>query len=327
MTPDEHDPAEAGAVAVEQDGPEADCTATVEERAVTLMTGGMTNRAVAAQLGITQKAAALIRTGHGIPPVPRCNYKRQPHPKARDVRSLLAAGHSNTEVRRRTGTDLRMIARQREVTGVGPATIVKTATRVHPRYDEIRALLRTHSNAQIVTKLGVDKDAVSRIRQETGIVWRRPQRWMNITEKWLDHLVPLGDGHLEWTGPRASKSRTPVIRYGEASYSPAALSFRWGNPGREPVGHVYAECGHHQCLAPDHVNDEPGRAAIREQIRYILGGTARPVRCVHGHDQAEHGRYAPDGRAYCEACKRDYRRARSTAGTVQHPTDEQEAHR
>ncbi len=48
-----------------------------------------------------------------------------------------------------------------------------------------------------------------------------------------------------------------------------------------------------------------------------MGGTARPERCVHGHDQAVHGKFEEDGVSYCARCKAEQRaahRARETAG-------------
>ncbi|NED83513.1 hypothetical protein G3I76_25900, partial [Streptomyces sp. SID11233] len=93
--------------------------------------------------------------------------------------------------------------------------------------------------------------------------------------------------------------------------SPLAIAFRM-RTGREPVGQVRAECDVPYCVAPDCVEDEPGRLRIREQLRYLKGTAERPPFCVHGHDQAVHGRYERDGTAYCHECKVAQRAARAT---------------
>lgn len=286
----------------------ASAPATLEEQAVHLLQSGATNTAVGAAVYLGRTAVAAIRHRHGIPPVPPAEYPRPEHPKAKQIRLLLAEGWNNTRIREKTGADVKTIARMRAECGVGAPTIPgRKPERRHPRYDEICALLAKLSNSAIARELGVDSAAVARVRKDTGIVCRRTQRWMTVEEKWLDHVRPVEGGHLEWTGERAATSGTPVMRFREVSFSPAAIAFRWAT-GRDAVGNTFAECGHHQCVAPDHVDDEPGRAAVREQVRYLLGGAARPTHCRHGHDQAVDGRYEADGTAYCEACKREIRR-------------------
>ncbi|MFG2845987.1 hypothetical protein ACGF12_22875 [Kitasatospora sp. NPDC048296] len=244
--------------------------------------------------------------GAGIADLPA--PRSRPHPKAGLICDLLLQGHTNAEIRRRTGADLQAIARLRTRCGVGPAA---APARRHPKEAEIRAMLKTHSTLGISRALGVDKAAVARIRKDAGITWAQPQKWGTVTKKWLDNLVPVDGGHVQWNGPRAGRSGTPVLRFRERPFSPGALSFRWAT-GRDPVGQAFAECGFRHCMAPDHVDDETGRAKVREQVRHLSGGTARPARCRHGHDQGEHGRYGPDGVAYCEACKRAARHARKS---------------
>lgn len=167
------------------------------------------------------------------------------------------------------------------------------------------------TNAAIVRELHCDVHRVARIRHQLGIA-NVPIQPLTLEQKWAARTRPVEGGHLEWTGERQSTSGTPVLRYREKSYSPAAVAFRIRH-GRDPQGYTYAECGLHHCVDPDHVDDEPGRARTREQLRYLTGGGERPARCVHGHDQAEHGRYEPDGTAYCEACKRERKRTERRA--------------
>lgn len=159
------------------------------------------------------------------------------------------------------------------------------------------------SNTAISKRLRCDKGRVGRIRRSLGIA-DVPLQPLTLEEKWAANTRPADGGHLEWTGERESTSATPVMRYRGKSYSPAGIAFRQ-RTGRDPVGQVFAECGVKHCIAPGHVDDEPGRFRTREQLRYLKGGRVRKPRCPHGHDQAVDGRYWADGRAYCVACKRD----------------------
>ncbi|MFF4752676.1 hypothetical protein ACWD5R_11330 [Streptomyces sp. NPDC002514] len=179
---------------------------------------------------------------------------------------------------------------------------------------DITAMLRDgHSNSRISRDLRCDKHRVARIRAELDLPAYVPvEQTRTLEEKWAAFTQPADGGHLEWTGERAATSATPVLRYKEESHSPAAVAFRI-RTGRDAVGYAIADCGRQHCVAPDHVEDEAGRKRNREQLRYLTGGQERKPFCVHGHDQAEHGRYKPDGTAYCEACKADRKQAARAA--------------
>jgi hypothetical protein len=165
------------------------------------------------------------------------------------------------------------------------------------------------SNTAIAAQLHCDKVRVARIRAELGLPNVAVQP-LTLEEKWAARTRPIDGGHLEWLGEHVGKSGTPVMRYREASYTATGIAFRI-RTGRDPVGYAIAECGHHHCVAPAHVEDDPGRQKAREQLRYLTGGQQRPERCVHGHDQAVHGRYSPTGTAYCGACNHDRKRERA----------------
>lgn len=180
----------------------------------------------------------------------------------------------------------------------------------------ITALHEGKSNTAIARELRADRVRVRAIRAELDIpVFVRVEQIRTIEEKWATHTRPVDGGHLEWIGERGTATGTPLVSYKEKHYSAAAVAFRIKHD-REAVGYAYADCGLKHCVSPDHVDDEPGRARTREQLRYLAGGTERPQRCVHGHDQAEHGRYGPNGVAYCEACKVERKRAERLAVTV-----------
>ncbi|WP_328934184.1 MULTISPECIES: hypothetical protein [unclassified Streptomyces] len=171
------------------------------------------------------------------------------------------------------------------------------------RADIIAMLRDGHSNSRIMRDLRCDKQRVRRIRAELNLPAYVPaEQTRTLEEKWATHTRPVDGGHLEWRGERNSTVGTPVMRYKEESYSPAAVAFLIKH-GREAEGYAIADCGLKHCIAPDHVEDEAGRRRNREQLRYLMGGRERKPYCNHGHDQAEHGRYESDGTAYCEACK------------------------
>lgn len=173
----------------------------------------------------------------------------------------------------------------------------------------IEALKAGKSNTAISRELRADKARVRQIRAELGVEphVHIPQP-LTLEEKWAVNTRPVDGGHLEWTGERRTASRTPVLRYWPKTYSPAAIAFRMKH-GRDPEGQVYADCGMKQCVAPDHVDDVPGRLAKRAALRQAKGVPERQEQCRYGHDQSVHGRFERDGRPYCEACKADAKHA------------------
>lgn len=266
-----------------------------------LLAQGLNNAQIIEQLNAPPKVVAQVRKNSGIEAAPRSTWRRKPHPKAQEINELLADGYNNAEIGRRTGADVEMIARMRADGGYGKPTVARKP-RPHPREAEIRQLLPHHSSEAIARQLGVDRAAVRRIRAEAGIPYVRPEQVRTLEEKWATRTRPIDGGHLEWIGERGNTAGTPVMRYKDEYYSPAAVAFRIKH-GRDADGYAIADCGMKHCVAPDHVEDEAGRQRNREQLRYLMGGGERKPYCIHGHDQAEHGRYEPDGTAYCEACK------------------------
>lgn len=176
------------------------------------------------------------------------------------------------------------------------------------RADIIAALQQGHSNLQISRELHCDKTRVARLRIELGLPHVAMQP-LTLEQKWASRTRPVDGGHLEWTGERAKATGTPVMRYKEVGYSPAAVAFEIRH-GQRPQGYVKAECGYQHCVAPDHVNDEAGRQEARLRLRAERGLGDIPTKCAGGHDQAEHGKLEPDGRSYCGMCKVEDKRRR-----------------
>ncbi|MFE3558374.1 hypothetical protein ACFXKW_26460 [Streptomyces sp. NPDC059193] len=172
---------------------------------------------------------------------------------------------------------------------MSPATATRT---------EIEEALKAgHSASRISRELHADRARIRRIRDELGLAPFSAAHTPTLEEKWASHTRPAQDGHLEWIGERNKTSGTPVIRHRTKSYSPAAVAFTI-RADRAAEGYVYAGCGLQHCVAPDHVQDDAERRALRAALR----GAPEPAACRYGHDRAQHGRYAPDGTAYCGLC-------------------------
>lgn len=277
-----------------------------------LLEQGLNNRVIARRTGVDARDVARIRKEAGIAPAPRSSWTRRTHPKEDAICGLLNEGHTDSAIRESTGADVRTIARMRREGGIGPATVVRRGKRPHPKEAAIRELLaQGKTTAAIVREVGADPSAVRRIRREAGVP-NPPAQPLTLDEAWAQRTRRVDGGHLEWTGSRANASRTPVMRYRDTMYTAAALAFRQ-RTGRAPVGQVKAECGMAQCVEPTHVEDEPGRARVREQLRHVMGMGARKPYCRSGHDQAEHGSYSPDGVAYCKACHGEKKALRAEA--------------
>lgn len=98
-----------------------------------------------------------------------------------------------------------------------------------------------------------------------------------LTDKWspTSHTKPAlrtrpkPGGHLEWTGERATGSRTPVLHYKGKVHSAAAIAFRQ-RTGRDPIGYARAECGLLHCVAPEHIDDTATRLRDRQALRDLL---------------------------------------------------------
>lgn len=169
----------------------------------------------------------------------------------------------------------------------------------------IDALQQGWSVYRINRELHADRARIRAIRDEIGLaVYVRPATVRTIKDKWREYARPTDDGHMEWTGERGAASNTPLLSYKGRHHSASGIAFRI-RTGRDPKGQVLADCGRKHCVAPGHVEDEPGRRRNREQLRYLLGGGPLPERCKAGHQLAEHGAIDKDGHAYCRTCKNE----------------------
>lgn len=117
-----------------------------------------------------------------------------------------------------------------------------------------------------------------------------------LAAKWSARTVAIPGGHLAWTGP-------PYIVWHNRQLAPRLIAFIL-HTSRAPAGRVQAECGHHPCVEPAHVEDPPGRYRIRLAYRAVRGMAPLDPQCARGHDQTRYGRLEPDGTSYCAGCAR-----------------------
>lgn len=171
--------------------------------------------------------------------------------------------------------------------------------------EQIAAMLRAGApQSAIMTALGVTRQNIRTIRIRHGIT--PPDRSDTATHgtlaaKWHTLAVENTDGHMRWTGP-TTNGTTPCMWWGRRILSARAIAFEL-RTGRPPVGRVQAECEESWCVAPAHVEDQPGRNRLRAQYAALTGIGARAADvCGRGHQQTEHGGRTPDGTPYCRTC-------------------------
>ena len=235
-----------------------------------LLAEGWNNARIIEHLNAPPKVVAQVRKDTDTRPAPRSTWRRKPHPKAREINELLADGHNDAEIRRRTGADAKAIARMRADGGYGKPTIGRKP-RPHPREAEIRALLPNHSSDAIARQLGVDRAAVRRIRTEFGLPAFVPaEQTRTLEEKWATFTRPVDGGHLEWTGGRSNGS-TPSFMCSEQRISAYRIAFRIKH-GREPQGYLRPSCGYDGCVAPGHHDDRLIRERTNATFDAIFGG-------------------------------------------------------
>ena len=202
-----------------------------------------------------------------------------------------------------------------------PPTRAELAAK-HARLLELAATGCT--TQEIARELHMDRRSVRQIRNDAGLpADLKPERQpLTLEQKWATFTRSVDGAHLEWTGSRVTNpARTPILRYRGRVYSAAGVAFKI-RTGRDAVGQAFAECGQHQCVAPEHVDDTTTRVRDRDALRIVLGMPLAPAVCSHGHGQAVNGRREPDGTAYCAACKQEQRAARFTAAGTSRPGDQ-----
>ncbi|GHC44279.1 MULTISPECIES: hypothetical protein [Streptomyces rochei group] len=174
------------------------------------------------------------------------------------------------------------------------------------------------TNRAAARELGIDKNTAARYRALLGVgpAPKRPapnRSTLTAEQKVMTFMRPADGGHMEWTGRRTRSTGTPVFTHHERTYTARSIAFR-AHTGRAPEGYVTAECDQPDwCVAPAHLEDEPGRTRARAALAAITGRATPLVECNRGHATAEHRRYLPDGTPYCGACHAEAKAARRAA--------------
>lgn len=174
------------------------------------------------------------------------------------------------------------------------------------------------TNNDAARALSVNKSTAARYRAQLGFgpAPKRPspcRSTLTLEQKVTTLMRPMAGEHMEWTGRRTKSNGTPVFTHRERTYTARSIAFRAHN-GRAPEGYVTAECDEPDwCVAPAHMEDEPGRTRARQALAIITGRATPLVECARGHATAEHRRYLPDGSPYCGACHAEAKAARRAA--------------
>jgi hypothetical protein len=175
-----------------------------------------------------------------------------------DTEGCVAGAHVEDTVMRR--------ARKRSFPNRAPRSVGPS------RADIIALLQEGHSDRYIARALSTATRRVSRIRSELGLPKSKRKPSLTLEQKWRTFTKPTTGGHLEWTGSLRDGT-TPVFMYCGHNYMGRRLAFRIANQ-REPVGRVLPGCGYVSCVAPEHVEDQPMREALRTQYTAIFGAAA-----------------------------------------------------
>jgi hypothetical protein len=138
-----------------------------------------------------------------------------------------------------------------------------------PRAAIVALLQEGHSDRYIGRTLRTATRRVGRIRTELELprTYRKPT--LTVEQKWRTFTKPITGGHLEWTGHRR-EGLTPMFMLAGHNYSARRVAFKIAH-GREPVGRVLPGCDYQRCVAPEHVEDQPMREALRTQYQAIFG--------------------------------------------------------
>lgn len=163
--------------------------------------------------------------------------------------------------------------------------------------------------------LGINRGTAARYCRTLGLppAPRRPvnRSPLTLSEAFMECTRPAAGGHREWTGRRTSGG-TPTMTHQGIDYTGRRAAWTIA-AGRPPTGYVTAECDAPDwCVAPEHMQDEPGRTRLRGQLAAVLGRTSEITECTRGHDIADHRRYDRTGRAYCALCHAIAKQANAT---------------
>ena len=171
----------------------------------------------------------------------------------------------------------------------------------HPKRDSIEASIRAGvSDRRITADLRVNRRTVAAIRAEIGVA---PLNRKVDTDQYIaeNTTEPDDGGHVFWTG-RLTTSRTPVVRHNDSEVQVVRYLFE-RRAARPPVGIVKRECDTPECIAAEHLEDEPSRTTIRLIMRSLYGYQEPWDTCRNcGSHWDDTGRVQADLELYCVHC-------------------------
>jgi hypothetical protein len=130
------------------------------------------------------------------------------------------------------------------------------------------------TNRAAADALGIDKETPARYRAALGIApapraVQSHRTTITVEQAWRRNVQPLDGGHMRWVGPLNSAG-VPTFSYRTRATSARVVAFRI-RTGRNPVGYVKAQCDTPGCVAPQCVDDRPGRAHAAELLAELHG--------------------------------------------------------
>ncbi|MFI6862615.1 hypothetical protein ACIBKZ_22430 [Streptomyces sp. NPDC050421] len=136
---------------------------------------------------------------------------------------------------------------------------------------DIANLLRAgHTQTEIMATLHVGTRAITNTRRALQLPGQRPgKKPLPSLEQALRERVTITDGCWLWAGP----STYPMVNHRSTRITGRRAAFLI-RQGRAPVGKVMPSCDRQDCVAPDHMDDQPMRNQLKAQMASIFGGTA-----------------------------------------------------
>ncbi|MFJ3794977.1 hypothetical protein ACIPSJ_01675 [Streptomyces sp. NPDC090088] len=126
-------------------------------------------------------------------------------------------------------------------------------------------LLNGATFQEIRDAVGITAPTIASIRRDAGLPPSGNQGGgpaRTIDEALEAAIEPYGDGHARWTGPMAG--RMPTLHAEGQRFNGRRLLFS-RHHGRQPDGHVRADCGESACVAGAHATDTLMRNSIPQE--------------------------------------------------------------
>ncbi|BCK73947.1 hypothetical protein Srufu_079000 (plasmid) [Streptomyces libani subsp. rufus] len=179
--------------------------------------------------------------------------------------------------------------------------------RAAERKDVAELLRQDLPNAEIARRLHMSPRTVRAVRTQLGLdrLTGRGAVTKTVEEAYQVRTVPLGGGHLGWSGSRGGNG-APFVRFGGRRTSAYRVAFR-AHYGREPEGVVMAACEVAGCVAGPCLDDEATRRRDRAVLASVIGLDHRRPTCPRGHLYAETAEYRADGKRECGTCRVQHR--------------------